>query len=518
MQTSRWFTSNTALFLGLWVILFIGGRSRFFQDPGTYWHVTTGNLIIKTGEFINKDPYTFTFPDTWWVPYQWLGEVVMSWVDRYTGFDGLLVGVVTLLAGLFTYLGARLKKAGFHWSMVAVFVTMALAASASHFHVRPHIITMIGFAILFTFLIEYDRQRITAQKLFWLIPIFIVWSNIHGGAMGGIGTTLLAIFGWMIEKPLAKYWGGEPAIQHYRDYAILSLIGGGVLITPYIGPYGSDLPATWKLIYGMKGLPQIIKEHSPLPLDEWSGWAIITFGVVYLMLLASTWPTRPRVTWMLALFWLIMAYQRVRHGPLFAIAALAVIPDLFPKTSFATALLKKGSDLYEPQKVSPPLSLDQQVKQWVIPTLLIAILLGLFAGGFISWASPPKTLWPEECLEELASRQYDNPKGTKIFCEYIYGGYLIYHTPGYKVFVDDRCEVFGDQFLLDYEKARLELLTGERDGIQYFAELEDTFGRFDYALVATDGGFDKALKNHQGKKWQEIKRTPTAVLYKRIDS
>ena len=41
----------------------------------------------------------------------------------------------------------------------------------------------------------------------------------------------------------------------------------------------------------------------------------------------------------------------------------------------------------------------------------------------------------------------DRPPGTRIFCEYAYGGFLIYHAPGYRVFIDDRCELFGDEFL-----------------------------------------------------------------------
>ncbi len=516
MQPSRWFTANTGLFLALWVILFVGGRSRFFQDPGTYWHVTTGNRIVDSNHFLNRDPYTFTFPETWWIPYQWLGEIVMGQVDRLAGFDGLLVGAITLLAGLFTYLGWRLKATGLHFTLVAVFVSMALAASASHFHVRPHIVTMIGFGVLFAFLVEYDRRRISAKQLLWLVPIFVVWSNVHGGALGGIGTLVVAIIGWMIEKPVSKFWKGDCAIQHNKDYLILALVGFGVIITPYIGPYGSGLPDTWKLIYGMKGLPLIIKEHSPLPLDEWSGWAIIAFGVVYMILILSALPTRPRVSWVLGLVWLLMAYQRVRHGPLFAIAALAVIPDLFPKTKFAESLLRKGSDLFEPHKIPDPKPLDQRVQQWAIPTILVAVVFGLFVGKVFTWASPPKTLWPEECLEELKARQYDNPNGTKIFCEYIYGGYLIYHTPGYKVFVDDRCEVFGDRFLLDYEQARSDLKDGTRNGIEYFEELEKIYLRFDYALVATDGGFDIGLSMHFGQRWEELKRTPTAVLYKRV--
>ena len=35
----------------------------------------------------------------------------------------------------------------------------------------------------------------------------------------------------------------------------------------------------------------------------------------------------------------------------------------------------------------------------------------------------------------------------------LFGGFLIYHTPGFRVFIDDRCELYGDEFMVKYVKA-----------------------------------------------------------------
>src|SRR5207302_3260424 len=93
----RYLGSPTLIFLGIWLVLMIGGRSRFFQDPGTFWHVATGNQILANG-FIDTDPFTFTFAGTEWIPYQWLGECVMAVLDRIGGFDVLLVCAARILA------------------------------------------------------------------------------------------------------------------------------------------------------------------------------------------------------------------------------------------------------------------------------------------------------------------------------------------------------------------------------------------------------------------------------------
>src|SRR5262249_59605861 len=81
MRRPRWVGPGAVAFLVLWIVLLTAGRSSFFRDPGTFWHTTTGELILSDG-FIRTDPYTFTFGGTWWVPYQWLGEVAMALAPR----------------------------------------------------------------------------------------------------------------------------------------------------------------------------------------------------------------------------------------------------------------------------------------------------------------------------------------------------------------------------------------------------------------------------------------------------
>ena len=65
MNSSRAFA--VGLFLVLWLSLQALG-SRFLLDPGTFWHITTGQKILQQG-FISTDPYTFTHAGTWWIPY-----------------------------------------------------------------------------------------------------------------------------------------------------------------------------------------------------------------------------------------------------------------------------------------------------------------------------------------------------------------------------------------------------------------------------------------------------------------
>src|SRR5580658_9602699 len=85
------FPPATILFLALWLVLLVGGQSRFFRDPGTFWHTVVGQQILTSRGFFDTDQFTFTFAGKTWVPHQWLGECLMAAIHAVDGFDSLLL-------------------------------------------------------------------------------------------------------------------------------------------------------------------------------------------------------------------------------------------------------------------------------------------------------------------------------------------------------------------------------------------------------------------------------------------
>ncbi|MGZ3318835.1 MAG: hypothetical protein ACXU95_16250, partial [Isosphaeraceae bacterium] len=111
--------------------------------------------------------------------------------------------------------------------------------------------------------------------------------------------------------------------------------------------------------------------------------------------------------------------------------------------------------------------------------------------------------WPVELLPELRQAEREHPEGTRIFNEFLYGGFLIYYTPGLKVFIDDRCELYGDEWLTQFSEA-------VRSHPERIDRWQETY-RFPYALVARGTAFDRYLG--QSRLWSVMKRTGTATLY-----
>ena len=492
-------------FVAIWLILLAGGRSNFLRDPGTFWHVATGERILADG-FLRADPYTFTFAGTWWVPYQWLGEVAMAFVHRVGGFDALLLGAVTIIAAVFAWLFARLLRTGLHPVAVAAVAFFAIAASSAHFHVRPHLFTIAGMAITMVALVDVESGRLPWQRLLGLVPFYAIWVNVHGGVLGGMATMLLAAVGWIASWQI----GWPTPVRSARDALGILAIAIACCLTAFVNPYGFDLIRTWYVIMGEPVLRQIIQEHSPLDPADPTALPILGFGGLYLFLLAGVPLRQLRVTWLLPLVWFALALDRVRHAPLFAVLALAGMASLWPHTRWAIWLKEHRPDFYRTgEGESGPLAANL--------ALPIAVVLGALALQIAkievplvgaNWARHDSHHWPIELIDVLKENEPHSLVGNHLFNDYIDGGFVIYHAPGYKVFVDDRCEVFGGDWLLRF------VLAGSTGTEAAIREWEREYGNFDFALTRTGMRFDEHFAN--SADWHCVKRTTTAAFYRRI--
>ena len=492
-------------FLGFWLLLLAGGRSNFFRDPGTFWHTRVGEKILADG-FFDADPYTFTFAGKKWIPHQWLGEVTMAVLHRVGGLDALLVAACGLLAALFAWLTVRLLRTGLHPVACVAFVALALAAGASHFHIRPHLATIVGVAVTCAALTDFEARRSGRGRLWWLVPVYLVWSNTHGGALGGLATMALAFAGWVALRVL----GRQSPVKGANDLAAVAAVGLACGLTAFVTPYGADIPRTWLDIMHAPRLPEIIKEHARTDFTNPSSWPLLALAIVYVFALAGTRPRDWRASWFLPLFWLLQAYSRVRHGPLFAVAACVAVADLWPATRWAAWLAARRPDFYT--------AAGSRV-EWGWPGLATA--LGCVAAALAlqaarvelplvgrGWATLDPAYWPTELTDTLREHEPASPTHSRLFNEYIDGGFVIYHAPGYRVFVDDRCELFGDEWLVRFVAA------GAGDATAAVRGWEAEYGRFDFALTRTGSGFDTHFRGC-ADEWECVRETATATFYRR---
>jgi hypothetical protein len=492
------------VFFAFWLLLMIGGRSKLLRDPGLFWHTTVGEKLLHEG-FFTGDPFTFTHANGRWVPHQWLGEIVMALVHRVGGFDSYVLLSSTILAGLFAWLTLRFLRTGYHPILAVVIVLLAFATSAMQFHVRPLLFTMVSMVVVAVMLTNVDAGRSSLNRLFWLVPYFVIWTNTHGGMLGGFFTVVAVIVGWIA----AKLVGWPSPLQSGRD--ITKALGLIVVLgtTAFVNPYGWEIPRAWWIIMSGPKVPALIEEHKRLDPTEFTAWPLFAYSMVFLFVLVGL-RERPRISWLIPLLWLAQSFLRVRHGPLFAFVSLVVIIDVFPRTRWATWLREKRPDWF----LEGNQKLELTWLSWLPPLLLtvgVLILQGKVVRAPLvgtGWAEFDRTRWPVELLPIMKEHE---PKGppARMFNDLALGGFVIYHTPGYRVFLDDRVELFGDESIDDYVKANE---PGRAAGAMI--EWQRQYGTFEFALVIPGGGFDLALRK-QPVHWELLGETHAAVFYRR---
>jgi hypothetical protein len=358
-------------------------------------------------------------------------------------------------------------------------------------------------------LCDFEARRIGLGRLLLLVPAFLLWTNIHGGMLGGFGTLVLAAGGWTAWKWLGK----ESPLESYRTLVPLTGLVLACGLTALANPYGWRLPWTWISLMESPVLRDIIVEHAPPRFTDGEGWMLLALGLVYFTALIGTWPRWPRVTWLLPAVWFCLACTRVRHAPLFSLAAILALADMLPYTRWARWLARPGSDLFQ---FSTPAVATERTSWWLaglLPALVVCGAAGLQRSHVpvpvlgAGWARLDPDYWPVHLLPVLKQHESDTAGGTPLFNEFDYGGFLTYHTPGFRVFVDDRCELFGGTWLQEYDAAE------RSDTAAKMAEWEQRYGRFPFALTRSGSGFDRYFEGHPA--WLLVQGTPTANFYRR---
>jgi hypothetical protein len=506
LDNPKWWGPATTCFFVLWFALLACGPAKMLGDPGTLWHTVVGERMLQSGELVRTDSFSFTCQGQPWIAQQWLGEIAMALLYRLGKLDALVLAAVTLLAATYALLAGRFFRAGLPWLAAAVLITLVIAASSYHFLPRPHIVTIALMAGMFGLLSDIEAGRRSPHWLLILPVLYVVWTNIHGGALGGIATSTLVLLAWLgwHHLPWARRRGNTRPVA---GAAIIGLVAGLSFVAVLVNPYGPALPRVWVSLMSSKVLPELIVEHAPLQILSTEGAMILALAGVYLALLATTWRHGPRVTWLVPLIWLALTLGRIRHGPLFAVTAAVAIAEMLPYSPLAARFLR-GPDLAR----RPASERDRiSLRPALIPALAVAAALVLQANAVAcpligaGWSRLRPDHWPLEATRVLRQHIRRGQAGVKVFNDLGMGGYLIFSAPAARVYIDDRCELYRDDGLRRYR------------GFLRDPQLIDSFAAYegiDLALTRTRSRFDRHFA--ASPAWSVLHRDHTASLYTRV--
>ena len=461
------------------MVFVLAVRQSVSIDPDLWWHLKAGEQMIDTRSIPRTDDYSFTKQGSEWVAHEWLSEVIMAAIYRLTG----LVGLVTIFSLIIVIvLWLMYRRCDGRPYAAGVAILLAAAASSPLFGVRPQMLTLLLASIYIVLLERFDPKEHT-RRLWWLVPLMLLWVNLHAGF--ALGLALIGLY--IVRAVLDGDWDEVRPLLIVLIVctAVVPLNPNGFRMFSY--PYETLTSESMAAFIQEWASPDFHKS-TYLPL------AVLLLGTFAAMALS---PARARPGEIfLVLVTALGALRSVRHIPIFSLFAAPVLA----KHLWAIAK-ERGWDKSLTGAEARPTGIKLLIN---IVLLLAPLALGVsrvwhFAAHQRSYETIRN---PIAAVEFLKSQRPPGP----IYNRYGWGGYLIYQLyPDYRVYIDGRADVYGDAFFTEAMRTY--------DGAGDWARSLDRHG-IKTVLISPDAPLASLLRNDQGK-WKLVYEDNDAIIFSR---
>jgi hypothetical protein len=469
--TARWArvlvpTLSDLFFLAILVWLFLSSGAAGWQgllfDGDAGWHIRTGQYILDHHSVPHQDLYSFSKPGAPWYAWEWGSDVVFGWLERVAGLKGVVLFTGVVLAAFATTLIRRMVWRGVHLFVALGVALLSVGSASIHFLARPHIFTLLFLSIA-VWMVESDREK-QSNRIWLLVPLTIVWTNLHGGFLALIALLGLCAVGTALEAfSVKEAWGG----LWWRSAARYTALAAACAAASLVNPYGYHLHTHMLAYLRSDWIKTVIQEFmSPSFRDE----NMMQFEALLIIgLIAAGGMIRRKaiVEALWIVFFAHLALASVRHVPVYATVVAPVV-------AYEVAGWWKAWSRGAVRK-SLPAIFNQLAADWAPAfrrTSLwpCAVVTGLvLSGAPIRWPKDfPEINFPTQIVHDHASQIL----ASRVLTTDQWADYLIYVDPKQKVFVDGRSDFYGPELGNPY----LRLINGGPDW-------RDLVKKYDFNLV-----------------------------------
>jgi hypothetical protein len=507
--------STTDLIFIILLVTMAGGllAPRLLGDASIGWHIRNGEQMLQTHSITRTDSFSVTMSGQTWYAWEWLYDLLIAGIHHGLGLNGVVFFTAVIIALTFALTLRLCLLRGADLPAAGVLLALALGASTIHLLARPHVLSWLFTVIWFQVLDspELANEPDSRRRLWYLPPLTLLWVNVHGGFVVGF-----ALLGLYLLSDLIRYVRCQDAEglgilrTRLRTLAMVTL---ACLLASLVNPYGYALHVHVYRYLSSRWLMNHIDEFlSP----NFHGVAQQCFVAILLITMVALAVVRSKPS-LSRLFVLLFA----TYSGLYASRSL-------PVSSLLLALIVAPLCTQAVAETSSNPNLSSRLRAWLTRWQLFTkrvsrIELGFRAHlwpiaavlfGLLVWSVPARpgssqrmnahfdpAHMPVQAAEVIIQRGIREP----IFAPDSWGGYLIYRLyPQNKVFVDDRHDFYGEEFLKDYLKAIR--LTPDWD---VFLQAK----KVNWALLPVGSSLANMLE--ETSQWNVVHRDGTSVLLER---
>jgi hypothetical protein len=392
-----------------------------------------------------------------------------------------------------------MTREGVNWPLAVFWTFLAALGTSPSWMVRPNLFTILALVLVTGICEQYHAGLISARRTLWLLPIFLLWPNLHGGFLAGF---LVLGVAFVVECALAV---ASPDLEQ-RDAARKRLgwwavLGVGAFAMTLVNPYGIGLHL-WNL-------KMIRDPFMKAEFAEWSPPRFTDAGWFRIELLVLLFPTlavlsRRRIGLLslaLGVAWLHLALTTMRYGPLWVVVivpTLAALSAGLPWLEGATARPAGGpaSDAEELPGRTPVRSPSFVSFAFAVLLLAVSPWLGNLAGH-------GQRAIPSRSLDKLL----EVSRGDRVFNSANWGGYLTWHgwnlRPRFKPWIDDRLDIHGRGATARYHA----ILEAKPDW-------EEVLGQYGVKLLCIPPDAPLASRARESPNWRLLHEDGNVVIFR----
>jgi hypothetical protein len=387
-------------------------------DPDAPWHVRLGSELWS-GIAPTQAGHGWTFApvnDTHWVSTQWLAEMLMALLYSALGWNGLLVLRAAMAAALLGLLAVTLIPGRPARTAIPVFMIAASPLLMVAVQERPQSLSyLLLVPVSWWALGIVTKGRLPSA--WWVLPLSIVWANIHGLWIVLPGVLVLAAVSRWTDHGLR-----DLAARRAIGLATLSLACG--LISP-------DGIGTVVAVLRFHDAARLIDEWQPVSLFSFSSAPLVLWSVLIITAWARsrTRPPRSELVFVGSLL-------------LFGLTAYRNIPTVLLLT--APFVIGRVNIAWHPSRSVT----SARERRWLVRIAAVTAVAGLVAAMTTAAVRAPL---PKDAPVSLIQKVAGQAEGARILPEYNESGLVLTLAgPESRTAIDGRADLFGAPYIAKY--------------------------------------------------------------------
>ncbi len=346
-----------SLLLGCLAVMFVAHIARMHTVTHDAFHeMALVRDWFRTGNFPTKDVFAFTPTVQPAVHHEWATGLILylSSGDHPWGWQGMAVLKWSLMLGLWAMMYRVARQNGAHPILFAIMAPIAFPMLWVGFAtVRAGLFTMCAIAA--QLLMQQSDARGRRWWIAFWIPMYIAWLNIHAGFV--VGVAMMGLHGveqsWFAIQRVHPKTAGTSWFQWWHDFQTARVISFWwrstwhlialvpvIVLGTLVNPWGADyLPYLVRAI----SMPRpTMLEWNPLwytydPVTTLLAYGLCVAALVYVAWHRSTMRLGGYLICILAAY---MALKHIRHGALFGVLWISLVPGWLSPTPLGQSLLR----------------------------------------------------------------------------------------------------------------------------------------------------------------------------------